>query len=428
MRQQRHPRRGATALVAALATTALVVGCTVSEERRAVEGEIESRTEGTFYQVPATLPSGKPGSLIRAEVLLGAPSGSRAWRVLYHSRDVHGADIAVSGIVVAPDDARAGDRAVVSWAHPTTGAAGACAPSVGADPFSLIEGVHELLDAGYVIAATDYPGMGADGPPSYLIGSSEGRSVLDAARAARNLGDAGAGSRLLLWGHSQGGQAALFAAQEAEAYAPELELAAVAVAAPATELGELLNDDIGDDSGVTLGAYAFQAYQDVYGPTSPGMALEQIVTPSGVEAIPSMYPLCLLGQNDQLHAIAGPLVGRFLSADPTDVEPWATLLEQNTPGGAPIRVPVFVAQGGSDNLVKPATTADFVTKLCAGGERVDSRVYPDMTHGTIAYRAIPDVLLTFADALAGRTATDTCSSTTTGTGAPGTTVAAGTVP
>jgi pimeloyl-ACP methyl ester carboxylesterase len=408
------------ALVVAFASITLAVSC-ASEERRAIEGELESHTEGTFYQVPATLPPGEPGELIRAEVLLGAPDGSRAWRILYHSRDVHGADIAVSGVVVAPDDAIGGDRAIVSWAHPTTGSAPGCGPSLGADPFLLIEGLHELLDAGYVIAATDYPGMGADGQTSYLIGSSEGRSVLDAARAARNLGDAGAGSRLLLWGHSQGGQAALFAAQEAPDYAPELDLGAVAVAAPAAELAELLNDDIGDVSGVTIGAYAFSAFQTVYGPTTPGLSLDQILTPAGIAALPSMVPLCLLTQNEELHAIAGPLVGKFVTNDPADVEPWATLLQQNTPGGTPVSVPMFVAQGGEDTLVKPATTAEYVAHLCATGEHVDSRVYPDRSHGTIAERAIPDVLTTFADVLAGRPTPDTCSSTPPGTAGTDTT-------
>jgi alpha-beta hydrolase superfamily lysophospholipase len=408
VRRRRRILRPALALAAAVMTVS--VACAPSEERRAVEGETESHTEGTFYRVPDTLPPGEPGELIRAEDLLGAPDGSRAWRILYHSRDVHGADIAVSGIVVAPIDPGDGDRAVVSWAHPTTGSAPACGPSVGADPFLLIEGVHELLAAGYVVAATDYPGMGADGQTSYLIGSSEGRSVLDAARAARNLDGPGAGSRLLLWGHSQGGQAALFAAQEARSYAPELELGAVAVAAPAAELGELLDDDIVDTSGVTIGAYAFSAFQTVYGPTTPGLELDQILTPAGIAAIPSMVPLCLLTQNKELHAIAGPLVGGFLSANPADVEPWATLLALNTPGGAPVDVPMFVAQGGADTLVKPATTAEYVAHLCATGEHVDSRVYPDMGHGTIAERAIPDVLDMFATVLDGRAPPDTCSS------------------
>jgi len=48
------------------------------------------------------------------------------------------------------------------------------------------------------------------------------------------------------------------------AYAPELSVRAAAVAAPAADLGTLLDDDIGNVSGVTIGSYAFAAYQQAY--------------------------------------------------------------------------------------------------------------------------------------------------------------------
>ena len=153
------------------------------------------------------------------------PDGTNAWRVLYHSTDVTGADIIVSGVVIAPDDdAPAGSRTVVGWGHPTTGAAAKCAPSNGIDPFDLVEGMRALLAAGYVVSYADYPGLGVEGPNSYMIGTSEGNSVLDAVRAARNIPETAAGSDVLLWGHSQGGQAVLFAGQDAKTYAPELQV------------------------------------------------------------------------------------------------------------------------------------------------------------------------------------------------------------
>ena len=262
---------GAT-LVAVLATSGIVRQCS--------DDVVEHETLGTFNVLPDPLPSGQPGSLIRSERLLGAPNGAVAWRVLYHSTDLDGTPIGVSGIVVAPDlPPPDGGWPIVSWAHPTTGALGRCAPSEGLDPFLLVAGLHELLDAGYAVAATDYPGMGADGPASYLIGVSEGNSVLDAARAARAIPEAHAGTELFLWGHSQGGQAALFAAQQAQAYAPELTLRGVAVAAPAAELGELLDDHRNDVSGVTIGSYAFDALVKVYGPKDPNVRLDAVLTP-----------------------------------------------------------------------------------------------------------------------------------------------------
>ena len=393
-RSDRTRRRAVLRRVLPLAALALVAslvsGCAYAA-REGIEDVYEHDEIGTFYDVPDPLPAGEPGTLIKARRLLGAPHGAKAWRVLYHSTDHDGDDIAVSGVVVAPDLPSIGhDRTVVAWAHPTTGAEGKrCAPSTGIDPFSLMEGVDELLDAGYVVAATDYSNMGAEGPASYLVGDTEARNVLDAARAAQQLHDTDAGEETLLWGHSQGGQAALFAGQIQPGYAPELDLKGVAVAAPAGELGALLSADIGDVSGVTIGAYAFGAFQEAYADQHPDLELTSVLTEEGAAAVPAMVPLCLLGQNKQLHAIAKPLVGRFLAEDPTTVEPWATFLEENTPGAEPIAVPVLVTQGLEDQLVKPETTDSLVDHLCEAGDQVQYRTYRRADHGTVAYRTIP---------------------------------------
>ncbi len=96
---------------------------------------------------------------------------------------------------------------------------------------------------GYIVVATDYPGLGTDGIHPYLIGESEGRAVLDSVRAARDLPDSGASDRFAVWGHSQGGHAALYTGELAARYAPELKLVGVAAAAPATYLVELFDAD-----------------------------------------------------------------------------------------------------------------------------------------------------------------------------------------
>jgi pimeloyl-ACP methyl ester carboxylesterase len=389
----RRRSRLALAAVVAVAAVALLGGCGWPAEVRGVEGAVDELTDSPFYTLPDPVPSGAPGDIVRSEKIVEAPADSVAWRVLFHSTDLFGADILVSGVVVAPSgEAPAAGRPIVSWGHPSTGAVGHCAPSTGVDPFDTIEGLRKLLDAGYVVAASDFPGLGAAGPDSYLIGKSEGNSVLDAARAARTLTEDSANRQLVLWGHSQGGQAVLFAAQDAPVYAPEFELTAVAVAAPAADLGALLKSDIGDVSGVTIGSYAFNAYASVYGPTTPGATLDTILTPAGQAATPKMAKLCLFGENSELHTIASPLIGSYLSGDPTTVEPWATLLTQNTPGATALDAPLFVAQGETDALVKPAATAQFVAHECAIGTTVTSLRIPDTGHGLVALRAVDPLL------------------------------------
>ena len=388
-----------------------LTACSYTADRRVAEGALEEATAPPFYDLPSPVPAGKPGDVVRTEKLQSAPPNTNAWRVLYHTTDVTGADIVVSGVVVGPDSpAPADGRVVVGWGHPTTGAAPKCAPSNGIDPFDLMEGLSDLLAAGYVVAAADYPGMGVDGPNSYLIGTSEGNSVLDAVRAARNITETGVttDSDVLLWGHSQGGQAVLFAGQAAADYAPDLRMRGVAVAAPAADLGTLLDDHNADASGVTLGSYAYAAYQSVYSATVPGLSLDQILTPEGAAATPGMAELCLIGQGDELHAEADKLVGRYVAHDPATTDPWAQLLAENTPGATPLGVPLFAAQGGADTLVLPAATKHFVSTLCAAGEHVTLQQFPQSTHGTIAIDAMASVMSFLSGALAGTPPASTC--------------------
>ena len=413
MRGRGRLRRGSVVVAAVVATAFLVIVTAAmlllpgASPRRIIAGTLEAG-DPSFYTVPSSTPAAPPGTLLRSEELLSAPDGSRAWRVLYHSTDLGGRDAVLSGVVIAPDSpAPANGRVVVGWGHPTTGAVASCAPSNGVDPFLLVEGLPDLIRAGYVVAAPDYPGLGVAAPSSYLIGTSESRSLLDAVRAARQL-PTDASSTTLLWGHSQGGHAVLFAALQAGAYSPELTVRAAAVAAPAADLGTLLDDDIGDVSGVTIGSYAFAAYQQAYAAQNPGLELTGILTDAGAAVTPTMAGLCLFGDNDKLHALATPLLGAYLRSDPRTTAPWSTFLAENTPGAPPAGLPVFVAQGGADTLVIPGATQGYVAAACQAGARITFRLYPTDTHGTIANTAMPDVLTFLAAGLAGTPPASTC--------------------
>lgn len=359
---------------------------------RVGEGEVVESSLASFYAPPTPPPTpAAPGTIVRSQPVVGAPEGAQAFRVIYHSTDAGGADILVSGLIVAPiDRAASGSRPVVSWAHPTTGIAPRCAPSSGIAPFDLIEGLSDLLADGNVVVATDYAGMGMPGPASFLIGATESANVLDIVRAAQQIDGIGAGNRVVLWGHSQGGHAALFAAQRAAQYAPELDVRGVAVAAPASDLVALLNADIGDVSGVTIGAYAFDAYATEYADVLPENPLASILTPAGVAAVPTMAELCLLGQNTKLHDIATPMIGGFITTNPGTAPGWGELLAENTPTQR-LDMPLFVAQGARDTLIRPAITAAYVAARERDGTAVTSHVYPDADHATVALTALGDL-------------------------------------
>src|SRR4029078_9309383 len=97
-------------------------------------------------------------------------------------------DTAISGTVHVPQGkAPKGGWPVVTWAHGTIGRADACAPSSIGRPAQYDQKLlNGWLKAGYAVVRTDYEGLGTPSTHPYLIGRSEGHSVLDGARAARH--------------------------------------------------------------------------------------------------------------------------------------------------------------------------------------------------------------------------------------------------
>jgi len=375
------------------ASLAILGGLVASVELRLLGDALARPGVAAFYDAPADAASAAPGELLRAEPLLGTPFAARAWRILYATTTVTGETAVASGVLVVPLlPSGPGGRTVVSWAHPTTGSAEDCAPSRGFDPYIGIEGLRPLLDRGYAVVATDYVGMGTAGPDSYLVGITGGNAVLDAVRAAQQIDAARATDDVILWGHSQGGGAALFAAEQAADYAPELHVRAVAVAAPAADLTQLVGAHLDDISGVTIGSYAFTAFADVYGASVPGAELDDILTADAQRIVPQMTELCLLPNLDRLHAMGEPLIGDFVADDPTRTEPWATLLAQNSAGRRGFDAPLFIAQGLDDQLILPADTTAFAEHEATLGIPVTYEEIPFATHATVAYLALPGLL------------------------------------
>ena len=349
-------------------------------------GAPPSRPDG-FYIAPKRQKSSapresvrlrKPGDLIRSEPLASPLPGAAAWKILYVSTGLDGEPIDVSGVVIAPTlPAPVGGRPVVAWAHPTTGVARNCAPSILKGVFDTIPHLSALMALDDVVVATDYPGLGTAGPHPYLVGESEGRAVLDSVRAARQIPKAGAGSRFAAWGHSQGGHAALFAGQLAKGYAPELTLVGIAAIAPATELEQLLKDDLDERAGKVIVSYCLWSWSRVY--RTP---LDRFVEPSVVRAIDGVAGDCVESEGEAYRVMFAtlPIPAEYLSPAIYTSQPWSRLLEENRPGRSPAGAPIYLAQGTDDTIVRPSMTADFVAGLCRAGETVRYEAFPGVGH------------------------------------------------
>ncbi len=336
-----------------------------------------------FYDLAPSQVRGRPGTLIRHEPMPTSPAGASAYRILYRSTGLKGEPIAVSGVVIVPSQAAiVNGRPIVAWAHPTSGIVPHCAPSLARNVYSQIQGLQELLQSGYVVTATDYPGLGTVGPHPYLVGVSEGRAVLDSVRAAQSLVGTDARQGFAVWGHSQGGQAALFAASLARSYAPELPLLGVAAAAPATDLKTLLKDDLNTSGGDNLLAMTLWSWSRVY-----NASLNRIVDPSALPLMDRLAAQCLESIIDILprQRIGEALMQRFLLVDdPTEQQPWRRLLAGNIAPTIPRGIPVFLSQGTADTTVRPDVTLAYMGRLCASRSPVRMLLLSGVGHAFVA--------------------------------------------
>lgn len=320
----------------------------------------------------------RPGDLLRSEPMPSPLPGAAAWKILYASTGLDGEIIEVSGVVIAPTrQAPIHGRNVVAWAHPTTGVARNCAPSILKGVFDTIPHLPALMALDDVVVATDYPGLGTSGPHPYLVGLSEGRAVLDSVRAAQQVEKVGANSRCAVWGHSQGGHAALFAGQLAKTYAPDLTLVGVAAIAPPTNLEQLLKDDLDERAGKVIVSYCLWSWSRVY--RTP---LEDWVPAAVVPAIDRIAGDCVETEGEAFGAMVAtvPIPSDYVSPDVFTNEKWRRLFAENRPGGVAAGAPLYVAQGTDDPVVRPTVTADFVAGLCRAGETVRYETFPGVAH------------------------------------------------
>jgi acetyl esterase/lipase len=230
--------------------------------------------------------------------------------------------------------------------------------------------------------------------------------VLDSVRAAAALPGASAGHSFAVWGHSQGGQAALFTGLLAERYAPELRLLGVAAAAPATELAQLMKADLDSNGGRNLTAMTLWSWQRIYHAPS-----DEVLDPSAIPVVNQLASECIESLFDvfERKLTQRPLAHAFLvHEDFISREPWASLLKENTPGALPAPLPVFLAQGETDQLVLPPVTRQYARRLCANGSAVLFDPVPNTGHGFIAFKASDAAVAWIADRFAGRRAPSNC--------------------
>ncbi len=349
-----------------------------------IRASITAHAPDAFYDPPSDM-SLQPGALLRSEpfkdVIL--PAGMRGWRILYATTVDDSTPATAVATVFAPTDPPAGPRPVITWEHGTTGLLQKCMPSLFSAPSAGIPGRGRIVMAGWVVVETDYSFAEKGGPHPYLIGEGEARAALDSVRAARQMSELTLDKRMVVWGYSQGGHAALWTGIVGPCYAPELEILGVAAIAPAANIKNILAMNVAVDK--RFGPYLALAYSRFY----PDIIFEQALRPEALDAARHIVNLCDFvppEDPERIEAMAATFDGAALATSSNKA--LQARLEQNTPDGL-IKAPVVIAQGLSDMVVPSSATDAFVEERCSAGQRLEYWTFAGRDHFTIAQPGTP---------------------------------------
>lgn len=352
--------------------------------------------------LPDALVKNRPhgaGRLLHATALPKSlwPKGTaKAYRVTYLSTGVKNRPTVVSGSVFIPSatyrgaDAANG-RPVIGWAHDTTGVADPCAPSRGGNPAGSQAEIGAWLAKGYVVAETDYQGMGTPGSHPFLIGRSEAHGVVDIVRATHQLRGVHVSRKWLAAGHSQGGQAALFVSSMADTYGKGLDFRGSAVTAPISQW-RMIVDQVKPFQPLAPGNPFLPLILSGVDSVQPKLIDEKsVLTPQGLALYrKARVNMCYHPLKEIMSAKPGT---DFYHLDDATTKKLLGALE--TYAEIPVAKyskPVYVAQGTADTTVFPPATQTTARELAKAGTDVTFKYYPGATHGTVQEAATPAIL------------------------------------
>ena len=321
----------------------------------------------------------------------------------YKMLGVNGQEVQATALVFTPRTAApVGGWPIVVWAHGTTGVADQCAPSRSAVDFNVRTMITQLLAAGYVVVAPDYEGLGEPSGKElhpFLNLKSESYAITDAVVAARNYLGSKVSKQWMAVGHSQGGHAALGAAQYA--VSANLDYKGTVAVAPASNLKTIFNtgqqlvanlpakDQV--STLASLNTYAALITAGMQGQSSPP-TYAQVFQSNAATIAAQAETVCAgpLGVDfgtkmGAAAATTNSLSGYLTQSNFMQVPAITTFLSTTSqPLSVKVTTPVKIYQGGKDTTVPANATADLVTDATKLGTNIDLK-YELVWDHTTAY-------------------------------------------
>ena len=319
---------------------------------------------------------GRRGEVLRTEPL-AVGAGGAGWRVCYRTLNAAGRPVATSMAMAVPAGLAPMPRPVVVWVHGAGGVAPGCGPSrTGLDAWYAAD----LVGAGCVVAAPDLTGLGMEGTVHpYLHGTTAGRAVLDAARAAADLTTTGAGRVVAIAGHSAGGHAVLWANELAAG--PDGDGLDIHLAVPMSPVADLAAAMTQYASSV--GQAAFPVQMAATWPSVEPVDAAAVLTPAALERIDHLW----IDRLAHLVKVFGGDARRWVDPEGFAEPEWAAALERQSAGHTPGAAPVLIVHGDADDSVPVAWSSTLAAQIGA-----ELRTYPAADHMGVADAARADVV------------------------------------
>ncbi len=375
-------------LLRAALTAVLLLFSLVTPATAAAPGELVSSREVAWHPAPLRL----------------LPAPVKAYDIRYRSTSATGEGNVVSGMVlVSPLPWNNGPRPIVAYAMGTQGMADRCAPSQQLQNGTEVEiaFLAQAMFKGWAVAVTDYEGLGTPGDHTYAVARSEGRALLDVARAATSIPGLSADAPVGVFGYSQGGQAASAAAEQWKSYAPSVNVVGVAAGGVPADLNAVAKFNDGNaGSGLVFAAAA--GYAAAY----PELPLSSVLNARGQQVIDQIRNSCVA-------EIA--LVAPFTRLDSLTTRPgviqdplWQKRLTENTLGTVKPVTPVYLYHGTLDELIPFSVGQKLRSQWCTLGADVQWTPLPLLGHVAAVSAWGSNALNWLGDRFAGKATHSNC--------------------
>lgn len=302
---------------------------------------------------------------------------------------------------------------IIIYGAGSTGLADRCAPSREDLRIGNMGNYRNYMiseaSQGYIVVMPNYEGFdNAERDQHYFNKDNEARTMLSAAKAtligASQFNLPVKTGALFLGGYSQGGHAAFSAADYADTYAPDLQIAGIFGHGPTTDIFEYLKRN------PNLAAYFVASYSKYYPAIDPYKMLE----PEWIGYLQQARILCV----NEGFGINSTTVSRVY-ADPfekaltqntmaRDFPAMNEVFVENNAGTSYRNIPTMIAQGTADPIVTTAAQEVFVEQLCNRGVPVDFKQYPGVHHFDTRRVSFHDTNAWIDAVSQGKTVTNSC--------------------